>query len=300
MEELTPAERRYFASRGTEAPEAPAAADATNTEGETPEREAPISEAPADPSGDARDAAADAEKSEPSRAPRRVPLSELLAERERRRTAEAASAADRARLSAIESELGRLAAEEGALPDGAKDPEGYAKALAARAEKVNAALGQLRAAAAAEAQRNEAGQRIMAAAGAQMAEFARRQPDFESARAFLEADRDAELAALGVGDPVERMRMIGDDRAMIVARALLDGANVGERVYALARRRGYKPGAPAAEKLALAERGQAAGKSLGSASGGASPALSPEALAALSDSEFAQATKGERWKRLWG
>lgn len=301
MDELTPAEERYFASRGTAAPDAEA--DSAGS-GAAPRSE-PMTADAADKAAAAAqieaktEAARVAPPPEGAREQRRVPLSELLSERERRRNAENALALDRARLSAIESELGALAANDGELPDGEKEPQAYAKALAARAEKVKAALGHLRAAAAAQARQSEVGQHVMAAVGDQTAEFARRQPDYEAARQFLEADREAELAALGIADPLTRAQMIVDDKAMIIARALMDGVNVAERVYALARRRGYKPGASEAEKLALAERGQAAGKSLGSASGGAAPALSAEALAALSDREFADATKGERWKRLW-
>lgn len=53
-----------------------------------------------------------------------------------------------------------------------------------------------------------------------------------------------------------------------------------------------------AEKVALAARGQAASKSLSNAGGGSTGTLTLEALAGMSDDEFAEATRGERWQKL--
>ena len=294
MDELTPAEERYFATRGTVAP---GDAEPENEAGESPVQPGAGEQTAIE--GEAAAGGEETAKPEGQREPRRVPLAELLSERERRRAAEGELAANRARLTAIESQLSALAAGDGDLPDGAKDPEGYAKAFAALAERTKTALDNLRTAVEAQARQSEIGERCMGIYRDHAEDFAKRQPDYPAAREYLKSDRDGELAALGYADPTMRAQMLANDEAMIVARALLDGINPAERIYAAARRRGYKPGGGDGEKLRLAERGQAAGKSLGSASGGATPALSAEALAALDDTEFAQATKGEKWKRLW-
>ena len=134
----------------------------------------------------------------------------------------------------------------------------------------------------------------------QVEDFAAQQPDFQEAYRHLIRDREQELAALGFADPVLRDRMIKDEETAIVARALQDGANAAERIYAVSKRRGYKAGGGAGERLRLTERGQAAGRSLGSAPGAAARPVSPEALANLSEADFAKATAGPKWKGLWG
>ena len=53
-----------------------------------------------------------------------------------------------------------------------------------------------------------------------------------------------------------------------------------------------------AERVALAARGQASSKSLSAAGGGATGTLTLEALAGMSDDEFGEATKGDRWQKL--
>jgi hypothetical protein len=61
---------------------------------------------------------------------------------------------------------------------------------------------------------------------------------------------------------------------------------------------GSAPAMSEAEKVALAARGQAASKSLSNAGGGSAGTLTLEALAGMSDEEFAEATKGDRWQKL--
>ena len=68
---------------------------------------------------------------------------------------------------------------------------------------------------------------------------------------------------------------------MFIVAAFISGATMSE-----------------AEKVALAARGQAASKSLSNAGGGSTGTLTLEALAGMSDDEFAEATKGDRWQKL--
>lgn len=296
MDELTPAEEKYFETKGTVAPESPAAGSAAPVFGDAPS-EPDQSAPPAD--GAATNDGTGEPSAEEQRSARRVPLAELLSERERRRNAEGELARNRVRLSAIEGQLASIATDDAALPDASKDPEGYAKALAARAERTKSALQNMRVAAETQVRQAEVADRFLGLYRAQIEEFAKRQPDYQQAYSHLAADRDAELTALGYADPAARLAIMQQEEATIVARALWDGANAAERLYSAARRRGYKPGSGAQEKLRLVERGQAAGRSLGAAPGGATRAVSPEALANLGDAEFAEATKGEKWRRLF-
>jgi hypothetical protein len=291
MDELTPDEQRYFKSKGAVAPDP---ADSPDTAAaESVPADAPIEPKPGDDGeGQAATPAAPRES-------HRVPLGELLSERERRRGAESELARDRARLATLEAHLAMLAEGDGALPDKAADPEGYTKALAGWAERHKTLLSRLRAEAGLQAQQSEAAARVMAIYRAQADDFEKQHPDFNAAYRHLLDDRNAELMTLGYGDPLTRGRIITEEESAIVARALADGANPAERIYAVARRRGYRPGSGDGERLRLAEKGQAAGKSLGSAPGGATRAVSPEALATLTDAEFAKATAGANWKRLW-
>lgn len=93
----------------------------------------------------------------------------------------------------------------------------------------------------------------------------------------------------------------------LIQEAMRDGKNSAAEVYRLAVEQGYqppKPKAPAiseAERIAKAEAAQRGGKSLGAVpAGGASGELTIETLAGMTDKEFAEATKGDKWERLMG
>lgn len=121
--------------------------------------------------------------------------------------------------------------------------------------------------------------------------FAEKQADFGDAYQFLMKGRDAELQAYGISDPQERARVILDEERNLVQRAIHDQASPAERVYALAKARGYvkaeekKP--DAAEKIETIARGQSASKTLSNAGGSPSETLTAEALANMSEEEFA-------------
>lgn len=94
----------------------------------------------------------------------------------------------------------------------------------------------------------------------------------------------------------------------LIQEAVRDGKNSAALVYELAVAQGYQPpkpkAAPAgpmaeAEKIAKAEAAQRGGKSLGAMpAGGNAGELSIEALADMSEEEFAEATKGKKWEKL--
>jgi hypothetical protein len=125
-------------------------------------------------------------------------------------------------------------------------------------------------------------------------------PEFGQAYAHACADRDAELAELGYADPALRRQIVQAEETEIVGRALAEGVNPAERIYKLARRRGYRGAGEvdARAKLESLARGQAAARSL-SGMGGATP-MPPrlEDIANMSDEEFAKATEGVDWRRL--
>jgi hypothetical protein len=142
----------------------------------------------------------------------------------------------------------------------------------------------------------------------------RERPDFLAAYQYARQARVSELCALGYA-PQEALAITFDNEAEIIGNAFAAGHNPAQVIYDYAQRHGYRGGpgpvqhgtrmppgpAPAmseAEKVALAARGQAASKSLSNAGGGSAGALTLEALAGMSDEEFAEATKGDRWQKL--
>lgn len=149
--------------------------------------------------------------------------------------------------------------------------------------------------------------------------FSAEQPDFPTAYEHARERRIAELMTLGYG-PDEAVAITFDNELEVIRNAYANGRNPAQVIYDYALQRGYKgtgsprepsgapPQAPAArpgqrglseaEKVALAARGQAGSKSLSSAGGAAAGTLTLEALASLSDDEFAEATGGDRWRRL--
>jgi len=143
----------------------------------------------------------------------------------------------------------------------------------------------------------------------------RERPDFIAAYQHARQARVSELMALGYA-PQEALGITFDNELEIIRNAYAKGTNPAQVIYDYARRRGYRGGEQidarngaaasstyaavpsAAERVALAARGQAASKSLSAAGGGSTGSLTLEALAGMSDEEFAEATKGERWQKL--
>jgi hypothetical protein len=144
----------------------------------------------------------------------------------------------------------------------------------------------------------------------------RDRPDFLAAYQHARQARVGELCALGY-TPQEALAITFENEAEIIENAFARGQNPALVIYGYAQRRGYRGasyGGPdrgvtgqaprsvatmsEAEKVALAARGQAASKSLSNAGGGSTGTLTLEALAGMSDDEFAEATKGDRWQKL--
>lgn len=154
--------------------------------------------------------------------------------------------------------------------------------------------------------------------------FAEQNPDFAQAYVHLIRNRLAELEAYGVTDPGERDRMVLAEERDLVARALRDGASPAERIFNLAKGRGYTrqaapapngngnpaavPAAPAAaaavpgslaapaaapaakpsvvEEVERIKKGQDASMSLSNAGGSPGDQLTPETLANMPMDQF--------------
>lgn len=147
-------------------------------------------------------------------------------------------------------------------------------------------------------------------------EVMQERPDFLAAYQHARQARVSELSALGFA-PREALQITFENELEIIQNAYANGRNPADVIYDYARRHGYGGAGPSpsphvnasrpkshamteAEKVALAARGQAGSKSLSTVGGGSTGALTLEALAGMSDEEFAEATKGDRWQRLLG
>jgi hypothetical protein len=148
-------------------------------------------------------------------------------------------------------------------------------------------------------------------------EAMRDRPDFLAAYQHARQARVSELCALGYA-PHEALEITFDNEREVIRNAYANGRNPAQVIYDYAQRHGYRSGfsqgipnsvpppsasrgaMTEAEKVALAARGQAASKSLSTAGGGSTGTLTLEALASMSDEEFAEATKGDRWQKLLG
>jgi len=152
-------------------------------------------------------------------------------------------------------------------------------------------------------------------------QFSANQTDFGNAYQHLMAARDGELQAIGFADPAQRAAIIANEERSIAIRAFREGVNPAERIYALAKARGYAPPAaeaaatpspaPAAaggavntsersasEKVAQTQRAQEAARSLSGGGSASSGGLTLDALAEMSEEEFAKVDE-RVWEKLW-
>lgn len=155
-----------------------------------------------------------------------------------------------------------------------------------------------------QTQQQQQFQNFVATYQAKSAEFAVKTPEFKKAYNFLLTNRDAELQQMGFTDPTQRKAIMQNEEIGIVDQAFRNGVNPAERLYAIAKFRGYKsPAAPAAPTtpatLDQEKKNAAATVSLGSVPGTAATKMTAEVLLSLSDEEFAAATKGDKWQALF-
>lgn len=136
------------------------------------------------------------------------------------------------------------------------------------------------------------------------AAFAQQTPDYIDAVAHLRSQIAAEIQADGA-DP-EAAALEADKRIKVFAyQRAQAGVNPAQAAYAIAKARGYTPKAaqvaqPTGEQVIKSQQKVAsAAKTLGTG-GAPSGKITAEALASMSDEEFAELTKGNKWEKLMG
>lgn len=138
-------------------------------------------------------------------------------------------------------------------------------------------------------QRNSQQQAFMNTYRASAQEFAAKTPEFSEAYKFLLGARMAEHKAAGYSDQ-EAQSLLVEEEMSIVAKAYADKVNPAERIYNVAKNRGYSAAnskaAPAKKSLSDIKRGMANSKSLKSG-GGELPGSAP-GLDEIDGMDFAQ------------
>jgi hypothetical protein len=136
--------------------------------------------------------------------------------------------------------------------------------------------------------------RIQSSVNAQEQEFVKVNPDYEAAVDFFKQRKAAEYIALGMSRE-QATQKIAQDSWNIAMQAAQYGESAPEKIYELAQAFGY---VPPAKKLSMAEQGMRASKPAGG--GTTSNKISLDALANMSAAEFAEATKGDKWQKMFG
>lgn len=260
----TPEEKAYFESGG---------------EKPVPEiRDEPVAEQP-EPQADP--APKPEKQAEP---PRTVPHQALHEERLRRKEAEQRAARFEERFTQLLERLGQP--QQPAKPDVDTDPVGVVKTH----EQELAELRQWRQQQEQLAQQQNQYRAFTTRYQASAQEFARENPDFALAYQYWVQSVGDELREAGY-EGHELQQQLLQIEGSIAAKAFQEDINPAQRIYNIAKRRGYsskpKADAPKAEdKIAALQKGANAAKSIGAASGTQPAPLTLEALAEMDDEDF--------------
>jgi len=318
-DDFTPAERAYFQSRGSdifglETP--PGSSPASSPSAGTPQTETPGASQAADAVAPPDDVNVDditigqdgKPRDKSGRWVKSVPHSVFHAANEKRKAAEAAVQSERERFIRAEERLNVL--NESIAPKEAKtqddpnapiDPEkdifGAFRQAIKQINDLKAKLTETdnkHTTAFTEAQLHQ-----QFTQDAQ--KFVASNPDFGDAFTHLVTTRHRELEFAGMMDQAQRDAQISKEAREMVRAAQKQGLSPAERIYALAKLRGYQPKqqqqavdpttGQAAQDIARTNAGQAASLSLKNAGGAPqSDALSLSRIADMGDAEF-QATR---------
>ena len=233
-----------------------------------------------------------------------VPVGTLAKERARRREAQEELRVTRERMSRMEGAFDEFrkrgpAGKETpeAEPDWDTDPVAAARTVserqAARLQRIEQALtGRVQ-----QDRQTEQRQGLVRAYHAAAESFAAKTPDFKDAYRHLITDRQEELEELGYTDPAVRNQILEAEEMGIVQMALSQGANPAERLYAQAKRRGYKAAVGNDEsKLDTLAAGAKVAKSLAGAGAASEGGAS---LARLADLMATDPAAGDRlWEQM--
>lgn len=128
--------------------------------------------------------------------------------------------------------------------------------------------------------------------------FFKETPDYGDAIKFLDESRVRELQVFGADEGQARQQAI-QERIQAALKWAHEGRNPAELAYGFAKARGYQGKAAQqaqqspADKIAAQQRGTAAARSLGGGGGVTAGKLTAEALANMSDEDFAKVSEAQ-------
>lgn len=147
-----------------------------------------------------------------------------------------------------------------------------------------------------QTQQNQRVQQLVGKYHAAADEFKQKQPDFGEAYSYVINSRIREYESLGYSKQ-EASMFVQQEEISIVEKSIADEVSPAERVYMLAKARGYAPKKEQKQETSIEniEKGVKNAKSLGAISGKSSDQISLEQLADLEGEEFDKA-----WDKLIG
>ena len=186
------------------------------------------------------------------------------------------------------------------IPDFEQDPATNLHARLQQTEARQQELAQYAAMQRQEAERQAAIQDLTRHVTRQEAEYAAQNPDYHQALEHLKTAEINALVALG-HDQHTAAQIITQNVGSMAWQLRQQGESIPEKVYALAKARGYNPQqVTSQQKMQNVQRGVSAAKSLGNG-GKVSTNLSLEALASLPSDEFATLVSDDKaWRKLMG
>lgn len=191
---------------------------------------------------------------------------------------------------ATSSEQMAHATQEEQPPDPETDIFGYAKWQAKQIEELKRQVVSQETA----TKEQFTAYRMQEAFKSDVSRFRSSEPNFDAAYQHLVQNRDAELQALGMSDERARREHLEREAASIVSDALRAGQSPAQRLFALAKARGFSPKQDDPAKTAQAQldrirNGQNAAQSLRGAGGGGAVGeqLTVQKLVSMSDDEYA-------------
>lgn len=230
-----------------------------------------------------------------------VPYGALAEERERRKALESESQKNRELMARMEERFKalqeKLTPPETPPPSYEDDPAEHLKTRLDRVEGLTREQMEARQISEQQAAQMNQVRQFQNVVSSKEQEFAQQTPDYYEAIQTLRRNQVNEMVSTGY-DQTQAEEIINQYAFEIAARNIQAGKNPAEAFYELAKLRGYQPKGQV-EKLQTVSQGMSRAASLGPGGESGKGELSLQELAGMSDEEFAKATTGSNWAKLW-
>lgn len=240
------------------------------------------------------------EKAEPPAERKTVPLEALHEARERLREERAARVQYEQRMQLLEHRLQQLANPAPPAPKRDDDPVAYFDHQIQNLSQVQQRTAQENEQLRQALYQREQMQQIRSTVAVAEQQFVAQTPDFLNAVQHVREQRQRELMAYGASPEQAQQQAVQEiEREAINVAA--QGRNPAAVFYEIAKARGYTAAPPQqapAEKLEAERRGVAAARTLGNG-GQSAGKLTLEALASMSDTDFAKVKESD-WRKAMG